>query len=103
MRERTIEKHIRLNEIENRKLNDLSNLSGLSKSDVFRSLLDSAVIKELPSKDFYNAINEIHKIGVNINQLTRIANSTGNIYEQELNNNFKKLNTILEKIKDKYL
>ena len=103
MRRRTIDKHFRFDEKENKLLHELSLKSGLTESDVIRTLLKGNTIKELPDKKFYEAINEINKIGVNINRLAKIANTTGDIYYNKLNSNFIYLNSILEKIKEKYL
>lgn len=103
MRRRTIDKHIRFDEKENKLLHELSIKSGLTESDVIRTLLKGNEIKELPDKKFYDAINEINKIGVNINQLAKVANTNGDIYYDKLIHNLNYLNRILQQIKDKYL
>ena len=48
-------------------------------------------------------IDKINKIGVNINQLTRLANSTGSIYEDKLNHEFLELEKLRNSIYEKYI
>ena len=48
-------------------------------------------------------IDKINKIGVNINQLTKIANSTGIIYEDKLNREFLELEKLRNNIYEKYI
>lgn len=103
MRRRTIDKHFRFDEKENKHLHELSIKSGLTESDIIRTLLIGNEIKELPDKKFYDAINEINKVGVNINQLAKVANTNGDIYYDKLNHNLNYLNEVLERIKEKYL
>ncbi len=103
MRRRTIEKHFRFNADEQRKLKDLSLKSGLTESDVIRTLLDSVIIKEMPTKEFYDAINQIRKVGVNINQIAHVANASGRINEVNLNKYLEQLNYLIVNIMQKYL
>lgn len=103
MRRRVIEKHFRLNAEENRKLKDLALKSGLSESAVVRSLLDSVIIKEMPTKEFFEAINQIRKVGTNINQIARFANATGKINNENLNRYLRDLDNLMITIMKKYL
>ena len=103
MRRRVIEKHFRFNAEENRKLKDLALKSGLSESAVVRSLLDSVIIKEMPTKEFFEAINQIRKVGTNINQIARFANATGKIDNENLNRYLRDLDNLMITIMKKYL
>ncbi len=103
MRRRTIKKNFWLNHEENRQLKYLSTLLSLTEADTFRKLLYETYVKASPPKEFYSAIDKINKIGVNINQLTKIANSTNQLYVYELNRQFKELNILVNSIKEKYL
>lgn len=103
MRRRVIEKHFRFNAEENRKLKDLALKSGLSESAVVRSLLDSVIIKEMPTKEFFEAINQIRKVGTNINQIARFANATGKIDNENLNRYLRDLDNLMIAIMKKYL
>lgn len=103
MRKRTVKKNFWLNHAEDRQLKDLSSELNLSEADTIRKLLYETYVKANPTKEFYDAIEKINKIGVNINQLTKIANSTNRIYVSELNKQFKELNVLIESIKEKFL
>ncbi len=103
MRRRTVKKNFWLSHVEDRQLKDLSSLLNLSEADTFRKLLYETYVKANPPKEFYDAIDKINKIGVNINQLTKIANSTNKIYVYDLNKQFNELNNLIETIKEKYL
>lgn len=87
MRERNLEFHIRLNDIEYDKLEEMSLKSKMTKSDVIRNLILEKEIKEKPGYDFYEVMKELSKIGVNLNQIAYRANKTNNIdknYYKEL-------------------
>lgn len=103
MRRRTVKKNFWLNHEENRQLKKLSNLLSLNEADTIRKLLYETYVKSSPPKEFYDAIEKINKIGVNINQLTKIANTTNKIYVYELDRQFKELNELAKSIKEKYL
>ena len=103
MRRRTIKKNFWFNFEENRQLEYLSEISNLSESSVIRKLLFETEIKENAPKEFYEAIDKINKIGVNINQLAHVANATGNIYEEQLKIVLENLNQTISSLREKYL
>lgn len=103
MRRRTVKKNFWLNHEEDRQLKKLSNLLNLNEANTIRKLLYETYVKASPPKDFYSAIEKMNKIGVNINQLTKIANTTNQVYVYELNRQFGELNELIESIKEKYL
>lgn len=103
MRKRTIKKNFWFSYEEDRQLKYLSSLLCLSEADTVRRLLTETQVKEAPPKKFYEAIEKINKIGVNINQLARVANATGNIYESILQQEFIKLNKLKDDVYKKYL
>lgn len=103
MRRRTIKKNFWFNYAEDRQLKKLSSDLNLSESNVIRRLLFETYVKASPPKEFYTAVEKINKIGVNINQLTRIANQTGSIYVQELNRQFKELDYLIKELKEKFI
>lgn len=103
MRERNIEFHLRLNDIENDKLEELAMQSKLSKSDIIRKLILENEIKEKPDKEFYKVMNELSKIGINLNQIATKVNSTNEFdieYYKEQVNEIKNFTSL---IKEKYL
>ena len=87
MRERNLEFHIRLNDIEYDKLEEMSLKTKMTKSDVIRNLILEKEIKEKPGYEFYEVMKELSKIGVNLNQIAYRANKNNVIdknYYQEL-------------------
>lgn len=103
MRKRTVKKNFWLSHTEDHQLKDLSSLLNLSEADTIRKLLYETYVKAPPPIEFYDAIDKINKIGVNINQLTKIANSTNKIFVYDLNRQFKELNDLIKDIREKFL
>ena len=103
MRRKTIKKNFWFSYDEDKQLKYLSSILNLSESNTIRKLLYETQVKECPPKEFYEAIDKINKIGININQLARIANSTGSIYEDKLNQQFEELERLKNNIYKKYI
>lgn len=103
MRRKIIKKNFWLSFEEDAQLKKISNLLNMSEADTIRKLLFQTTIKEAPKKEFYEAIDKLNKIGVNINQLTKVANTNGNIYVYELEKQFNILDKLIEDLKDKYI
>ena len=103
MRRKIIKKNFWLSFEEDEQLKKISSLLNMSEADTFRKLLFETTIKETPKKDFYDAIDKLNKIGVNINQLAKVANTNGNVYVYELEKQFNILNKLIEELKDKYI
>lgn len=82
MRERNLEFHIRLNDIEYDKLEEMSLKSNMTKSEVIRKLILEKEIKEKPGLEFYEVMKELSKIGVNLNQIAYKANKNNVIDEK---------------------
>ena len=76
---RTFNQHVRLTEEENALLCDLSARTGKSKSEVLPWLLRGRVLIEAPPVQYGRVLVELRRIGVNLNQLTRAANTPGSI------------------------
>lgn len=103
MRRKIIKKNFWLSFEEDEQLKKLASLLNMSEADTFRKLLFETTIKEAPKKDFYDAIEKINRIGVNINQLTKVANTNGSLYIYELEKHFNRLCVLIEELKDKYI
>ncbi len=103
MRRKTIKKNFWFSYEEDRQLKYLSSQLNLSEANTIRRLLYETKVKACPPKEFYDAIDKINKIGTNINQLAKIANTTGDIYEDKLNNEFNELNKLKNQIYEKYV
>lgn len=78
MKRKVVQKHFELTEYENKVLKSLTAKSGSGKEvDVIRDLILGCQLMEAPGGEFYDAVNEIRKIGVNMNQIAHMANATG--------------------------
>ena len=76
--------HLFLSANQDEKLTRLAADAGVSKSQYVRSLIDGVVPQSRPPYDFYKVLIQLRSIGTNLNQLTRIANGTKNIYAQDI-------------------
>ena len=103
MIKKTIKKNFWFSYDEDRQLKYLSSILNMSESNTIRKLLYETQVKACPPREFYEAIDKINKIGVNINQLARVANSTGLIYEEKLNRQFDDLEKLKNSIYDKFI
>ena len=55
-----------------------------SKSEYIRKMAVNGKIVTFDAIDLKKCYTEIYKIGVNINQMAKVANQTGNIYKDDL-------------------
>lgn len=79
MRNRSIRAQVWLNDKEHAQLDDNAKKSGLSRESYLRFLITGFVPKKLPPLDYHALIQELHSIGVNLNQIAARANATGHI------------------------
>ena len=68
-----------------------------SKSDYIRDAVLNGIIIIKDYTHYKELINEINKIGVNINQIAKVANSSGELYQSQM----KKLEVEMNKIWDR--
>ena len=81
---RTHSINLKLNDYEDDMLTLKSRKTGKNKSEYLRELICSSCPSEAPPKKFYDAVNELNKIGVNINQVAARANSSGIVSEDDI-------------------
>lgn len=67
---------VRLTESEMRVLNEKVKRSGLSREHLVRKIISDCQIHESPPVDFFTLIREINRVGCNIDQILRFANTT---------------------------
>lgn len=103
IRKKYCDKHVRFYQEEIDRLNELSKLTGLSGNEIIRSCLNNIVFKEAPPKEFYDLLNKINNIGININQIAHVANSTGEIYFETLKAYFSQIEKFIDEIRKKFL
>lgn len=103
MRKRNIRIQVRLNDIEYAKLLDDTEKGNENISDYIRKLILNVAIKEKPDHDFLKILNELSKIGVNINQIAHKANESGDIDKVRYEENANTLFNMVRELKAKYL
>jgi hypothetical protein len=79
MRKRGIRIQVWLNKEEDKRLHTSAEKSGLSQESYLRALINGYEPKELPPVDYHTMTRELHAIGVNLNQIAAVANTTGHI------------------------
>lgn len=84
MRARSTNKLIRLNSVEYDHLKKQSKISGLSGEALIRSLIMDIDIKPIPSEQLNEIRRQLSAIGNNINQIARMANSTGYVDKKDI-------------------
>ena len=75
MTKRNIEIKIRLNRKEMDLLNKKVKRSGLSRENYLRHLVNGVVPRDEPPPDYYAMMNQLYRIGVNLNQIAFKANA----------------------------
>ncbi|MDL2274087.1 MobC family plasmid mobilization relaxosome protein [Oscillospiraceae bacterium OttesenSCG-928-G22] len=81
------------------KLSELKQKTGLTKSKIFRALIDGASLQELPPLDYHQMTRELHAIGNNLNQIARVANASGEIDREQYIKNATDALTLIHDIK----
>ena len=68
---------LRLNEEERERLERDAQRCGLTRNAYLRRLITGSEVRERPNQEIKALRTEIHQIGNNINQFTRMANACG--------------------------
>ncbi|MBQ9199419.1 MAG: plasmid mobilization relaxosome protein MobC [Lachnospiraceae bacterium] len=97
---RPIAKRYDLNEYEAKLLKEKARQAGMKEGQLVRELITGYAPTEKPGKDFFDAMNDINKIGININQIAAVANSTGYIDDKFLRQCVEELNKKMLDIKN---
>ena len=87
-----------LNDKDYNKFISIVNRSGLSYSAYFRQLINGFIPTDLPPPDYYSMMNELRKIGVNINQIAYKTNAVGAVDSEYYRKEAEKLNEAIIKI-----
>lgn len=74
---RNLEIKIRFTRSELDALNKKARKTGMSREGYCRAALNGAVVREAPPVEYYALIRELKRIGGNIDQILKIANSRG--------------------------
>lgn len=103
MRKRNVQILIRMTEEEAAALTALVKRSGRSREDFIRQILAGYQLHEKPDAEFYRFMDELSRIGNNLNQLARIANAIGTIDPDRYRNEVERLRGFQQKIAETYL
>ena len=102
-RKRTKTIKVRLTEDELKSLNEKVKLTGLSRENYIRALIEGHDIKALPPDTFHTVIFHLRHIGINLNQIARVANTSGEINTQQYEENVKSLHKEILEIRKKMI
>ena len=83
MRKRGLRIDVMLNEIEYKKLMNDVEKERTTYSDYVRKIIMKAELKEKHDYELYNVMKELTKIGINLNQLAKKANTLNFIDKDE--------------------
>ena len=76
-----------LNDSEYERFNRIAAATNSTNSDLVRRLLQTSVFVEFPPVEYREIIDQLEHIGINLNQLARVAHSLGFIDEPEYRKN----------------
>lgn len=93
--DRKIQKHFYLSDYEAKVLSEKSYMTGGTEADYIRRIILDYTPIAAPEGDFFKVLEKLRKIGNNINQITAVANATGNIKAKELEAYKKKLDEVI--------
>lgn len=99
MGRRNIEKHIRFTEDEYNIISRRSAELGMRTGTYIRTIAVQGTIKVFPLKELNDVHRALNRIGVNLNQIATVANSTGSIYQKDMEDvlaEMKQLRVIVE-------
>ncbi len=99
---RTLEMKIRFTRGELDALTKKSRKAGLSREGYCRRILNGAVVKEAPPAEVPMLIREVRRVGYNIDQLLKRANSIGLLDVPQLRKDVADLRTVEKLIVDAY-
>lgn len=92
---------VRLNQEEFVHLINCVAKSGINREAYLRTLIMGNVPTEKPSEDFLEVINQLRRIGTNINQITVIAHQTGAVDYATLSQEIQLINDNILEIRRK--
>ena len=91
MRKRNHKLQVWLSDHEAYLLSRKSESCKMNSSTFIRSIINDYDLREAPPLDYYKVVAELRAIGNNLNQVARIANTTGKIDERLYKENVDKL------------
>ena len=92
--------HICLTDEELEHVNNLTKLSGINREQYTRMLYSKVIPRPCPSKELVETLNQLRRIGNNINLIAHIANVTKNINKEYFESCHKELLEEITEIKN---
>lgn len=87
--------NFRMNEAEYLVFSDRISKTNLSKEEYIRScILNKKIVERVPI-DIYKLINEVNKVGINLNQITKKMNGNVSIFEADVKENQQLVHQVL--------
>lgn len=77
--------HLYVDDESRARLEYLARASNQSMSAVFRQIIQGAVVREMPPADYHAMTAELYRIGTNLNQIAKVANTTNDIDTEKYN------------------
>ncbi len=84
MGRRNIEKHIRFTSEEYEVVCNRSAKLGLRAGTYIRTIAVQGVVKCFPLKELNDVYRALNRIGTNLNQIATVVNSTGSVYQKDV-------------------
>ena len=98
MNKRTKPVSVQLTDSELKQLDEKVHKSGLSRSSYLRDLVHHSYVKPLPKIDYAGHTEQLREYGKRIDEIARVANSTGYFMADEYKEVMDELMTLLQKI-----
>ena len=101
MKTKIMPRSFRLSPEEDKVLKEKCKELDISKSEFIKRCIMNKEVDYKLRKSIFDILYELRKIGININQIAHIANSTNQIMENKYETNYKELMTIIEELREK--
>ena len=103
MKKRNIKKQIWVNEEEAAALAEKAERCCLTEASLMRMMMTDKTIKEQPSKEFFDCLKSLYKLGSNINQVYTKFNSLGIEDKRYLLTTLDRINDLISKCENEFL
>ncbi len=91
--------NIRITDDVYERLEVISKQTKVSRSAYIRNIVNGLILQPIPTKEMLEIIGQLRRIGNNINQISIVANKTGNIDVVLYKENYKDLQQQITEIK----
>lgn len=103
MRKCRIKKNFWFDDEENELLKKLSEMSGKTQTQVIKKLIRGATIKEKPEQEFYQLLNDLIKLRVELKKIRDTSRFTRELDTKKIQETLSKLDELRQRITETYL